>query len=198
MRDALLALAFAGLAGCTSNEPNANPPARADGSASAMDASDPSDPGDDASPEAEAEAGADAGVDAPADATLDPFEAGVRCTSGVFWAADASTSDVDADHDMMPGTSCGTCHYYGGAGYPFDVAGTVYATAHEPDDCYGASDVTVVVTDATGKDHALAVSKAGSFFNRDVLGVGRIPTPYVVPVPPVDEPAGWPFDCCPQ
>jgi hypothetical protein len=47
------------------------------------------------------------------------------------------------------------------------IAGTVYPTAHEPDDCDGVSggDVQVVITDAAGKTLTLSVNAAGNFYS---------------------------------
>jgi hypothetical protein len=76
--------------------------------------------------------------------------------------------------------ACNSCHFIGGVAtkFPFDISGTVYPTAHEPDLCYGAPTATVVITDAKGTDHTLTVNAAGNFYNLNYLGVGAIPTPY--------------------
>jgi hypothetical protein len=53
------------------------------------------------------------------------------------------------------------------------IAGTVYPTAHEPDDCDGVSggDVQVVITDATGKTLKLSVNAAGNFYSSATIAM---------------------------
>jgi hypothetical protein len=101
------------------------------------------------------------------------------CTSGMTWALGNTKSAL-----MNPGLACDTCHVLGGSasGYEFDVAGTVYPTAHEPDLCDGTATPTIEITDAMGTLHTLTVNSAGNFYNFDYLGVGAIPTPYKVKV----------------
>jgi hypothetical protein len=66
------------------------------------------------------------------------------------------------DANMQPGVPCENCHVLLGAatGHTFDVSGTVYPTAHEPDDCNGTNvtGATVVITDKNGTDYPLAVT----------------------------------------
>lgn len=101
------------------------------------------------------------------------------CTSGVTWTLGNTKSAL-----MNPGLACDSCHVLGGSasGYEFDVAGTVYPTAHEPDLCDGTATPTIEITDAMGTLHTLTVNAAGNFYNFDYLGVGAIPTPYKVKV----------------
>jgi hypothetical protein len=105
----------------------------------------------------------------------DPFAGPSKCTSGKTWSSGSSGSA-----EMEPGMACVSCHYIGGSATkkPFDIAGTVYASGHEPDLCYGDTTASVVITDANGKDHTLTVSAAGNFYNTNYLGFGAIPTPY--------------------
>jgi hypothetical protein len=65
---------------------------------------------------------------------------------------------------MRPGEACISCHSSSG-GPRFAVAGTVYPTGHEPDDCNGAGNASavVVITDANGQAHELSVNQAGNF-----------------------------------
>ena len=83
---------------------------------------------------------------------------------------------------MKPGSACRTCHVVGGkaSSKSWDIAGTLYPTAHEPDDCYGtnAGGVTVVITDANGKDTVLQVNSAGNFWHNDFFGFQPIAKPY--------------------
>lgn len=128
--------------------------------------------------------GGDASVDAggvdasdgarPGDAS-DPFDAAATCTSGTTW-----TQGTTANPDMQPGVACGACHVAGGtaARFPFDVAGTVYPTGHEPDNCYGAGGATVVITDAKGQQHSLAVTDDGNFYNLLDGGTSPVAVPY--------------------
>jgi hypothetical protein len=87
----------------------------------------------------------------------DPFAAAEKCTSGTSWTSGEGST-------MRPGEACITCHSASG-GPRFAVAGTVYPTGHEPDDCNGAGDTgaVVVITDADGQAHELSVNRAGNF-----------------------------------
>ena len=62
--------------------------------------------------------------------TSDPFAAAQKCTSGNDWSSGEGPT-------MRPGEACISCHSASG-GPRLAVAGTVYPTAHEPDDCDGA------------------------------------------------------------
>jgi mono/diheme cytochrome c family protein len=75
------------------------------------------------------------------------------CTSGTKW-----TRGNHGSKSMKPGAACNDCHR-------FSAAGTVYATAHEPDDCNGgaSSTIQVVITGADGKVTKLPVNSAGNF-----------------------------------
>jgi hypothetical protein len=68
--------------------------------------------------------------------------------------------------DMRPGEACITCHSRG-EGPAFVIAGTVYPTAHEPDDCNGANGTldgaTVVITDAKKVTLTLRPNTVGNF-----------------------------------
>ena len=90
-------------------------------------------------------------VDAP-----DPLSFPARCTSGMTW------NGVTGDQNMRPGESCSTCHTN------YEVAGTLYPTGHEPNDCDGVDGlttaVTVLVTDATGLEVTLYPNMVGNFF----------------------------------
>jgi hypothetical protein len=74
------------------------------------------------------------------------------CTSGQTWTG-GSTKSVN----MEPGLACRSCHVtFGQAGTKdFDISGTVYPTAHEPDLCNGIGNMTVVITDVNKADHVL-------------------------------------------
>jgi hypothetical protein len=99
------------------------------------------------------------------------------CSSMTYW-----TNGDSGSSNMHPGKACRSCHVIGGkaTGKTFDVAGTVYLTAHEPDDCNGVnvSGVQVIITDAQGNDHAIGVNGAGNFSHNDLFGFGAFTTPY--------------------
>jgi cytochrome c553 len=61
---------------------------------------------------------------------------------------------------MKPGEACGRCHDFG-------AAGTVYPTAHEPNDCKGANlaGAKIIVVDAANKTTTIAVNAAGNFIS---------------------------------
>jgi hypothetical protein len=82
------------------------------------------------------------------------------CTSNTRWTGGDEGSPM-----MHPGMPCIACHGRG-EGPIFTAAGTLYPTAHEPDDCNGAegSSFTVVITDANGTTYTLPVNAAGNFF----------------------------------
>ena len=82
--------------------------------------------------------------------------------------------------DMAPGQPCNDCHAYTNAGGDgieapiFGFAGTVYRTAHEPDDCAGgtldaagADRAQVEVVSATGQRLVAPVTDGGNFMFED-------------------------------
>jgi len=104
-------------------------------------------------------AGAPAVIDDPA------FAATEVCTSNDYWE-----DGDDGSRRMHPGRACVSCH--GSTDEEdapsFSVGGTVFPTAHEPDECYGfdgeeATDTFVVITDANGQELRLEVNDAGNF-----------------------------------
>lgn len=113
---------------------------------------------------------------AAGDGGVDPYNTPPKCTSNTYWTGGDTKSAA-----MQPGLPCVTCHRLGGkaTGKTFDVAGTVYPSAHEPNDCNGGpAGVTVVITDANNQDHALAVNAAGNFYHADFFGFQKFPAPY--------------------
>jgi len=88
------------------------------------------------------------------------------CTSGTSWTRGNRGSNL-----MKPGGACIQCHDQEGEGPSYSAAGTVYATAHEPDDCNGSSSsaIKVVVTGADGVSQTAAVNSAGNFFFRSAI-----------------------------
>ena len=117
-------------------------------------------------------AGAGDAADAGAAAEAGTVVATSACTSGTVWSPSSPPSAL-----MAPGRSCLGCHALSG-GPSLTLAGTVYPSLHEPDDCAGAgSNVSVVIVDATGKSHPVPVNAAGNF-----LRVTGLPMPYTARV----------------
>jgi hypothetical protein len=85
----------------------------------------------------------------------------VVCTSGDHW-----TNGDRGATAMYPGRPCIACHTMK-RGPAFTAAGTIFATAHEPDDCNGVDGLftgaLVVITDATGKVFMTTANFAGNF-----------------------------------
>ncbi len=104
----------------------------------------------------------------------DPYATPVTCTSKKQWTLGDHGSKL-----MRPGGACISCHAMTGDAPMFALGGTVYPSAHEPDDCNGsaAASVTVIVTDANGMDHSLPVNDAGNFSTE-----ASIPFPYTARV----------------
>ena len=73
---------------------------------------------------------------------------------------------------MHPGDACISCHTQNN-GPSFTIAGTVFPTAHELDDCNGSNGTTdglqVVITDATGKVVTVAVNSVGNFHSSSTI-----------------------------
>jgi mono/diheme cytochrome c family protein len=93
------------------------------------------------------------------DAGSHKFDTPVVCTSNKTW-----TQGNQKSPNMRPGGACITCH--AAQGPAFTIAGTVYPTAHEPNDCNGApGPLTVVVTDANGVVTNIPVNEVGNFFS---------------------------------
>ncbi len=113
---------------------------------------------------------ADGGVADGGGTPGDPFAAAPVCTSKTLW-----TQGTRGSASMQPGVACINCHS-SGEGPRFALAGTVYPTAHEPDQCDGASGVTgvaIVITGADGKTVTLTPNAAGNFSSS-----AAVTTPY--------------------
>jgi hypothetical protein len=89
------------------------------------------------------------------------------CTSNKTWNGGNNGSS-----SMQPGAPCITCHTMKG-GPNYTVAGTVYPTAHEPNECNGsngpAGPLTVVVTDANNVVTNITVNAVGNFSSRAAI-----------------------------
>lgn len=102
------------------------------------------------------------------DAGPNPYNTPTVCTSG-------KTYTRGENANMRPGEACQACHQQKG-GPAFALAGTVYPTAHEPNDCNGSpGPVTVSVTDKNGKVVKMTVNGVGNFSSRT-----RVTAPFKV------------------
>jgi len=100
-----------------------------------------------------------------------PYNTPLTCTSRTYWHGDSSPV-------MAPGRACISCHTRSGGEAPrFAIAGTVYPTAHEPNDCNGAPGVSVVITDVHGQSFSISTNGAGNFFS-----AGAVATPFTAKV----------------
>jgi hypothetical protein len=88
------------------------------------------------------------------------------CSSEVYWKDKELGSEA-----MSPGGKCNECHDKKPTSPNYVIAGTVYPTFKEPDDCNGVNgglpnmpDVTVVVTEKGGRTlPAVPVNSVGNF-----------------------------------
>jgi len=100
------------------------------------------------------------------------FDTPTMCSSNQTWSRGEGST-------MAPGRACITCHSQG-EGPRYAIAGTVYPTAHEPDNCLGvngSSSVQVVITGADGATLTLPVNRSGNFAIRT-----HVATPYTAKV----------------
>ncbi len=104
--------------------------------------------------------------------TYDPFAVDPVCTSGKTWTGGNRESP-----NMRPGHACNDCHDRENEGPIFAVAGTIYPTGHEPDDCNGEGSITVHVTDANGLVAEVKSNGAGNF----MLTRGNAPSGFAPP-----------------
>jgi hypothetical protein len=94
------------------------------------------------------------------------------CTSGTTW-----TRGNRGSVSMHPGVACNQCHDQGG-GPRLTIAGTIYPSAHEPDDCNGVgTGISVVVTDKNGKVTTIPVNSVGNFYSQ-----AKVATPFTAKV----------------
>ena len=101
----------------------------------------------------------------------DPLNAASTCTSKVTW-----TKGTNGSSSMEPGQACISCHAKSGEAPTFVIAGTLYPTGHEPDNCNGVNGNTgarVVVTGTNGTSVTLTPNSAGNFYSSTTL-----PPPY--------------------
>lgn len=101
---------------------------------------------------------------ATADSGFDPFAAPPGCSTGSMWRLGNRGSE-----NMNPGQACVACHNISRGAPRFTIAGTVYQTAREPDNCNGgapagAGAVTVEITDSTGAVFMIPAQAASGNF----------------------------------
>jgi hypothetical protein len=95
----------------------------------------------------------------------DPFDVPETCTSNSNWTGGNRESP-----NMNPGEACIQCHTREDEGPDLTIAGTLYATAHEPDDCNGqkgSSAVYIEIVDAADRVFKLTPNSAGNFMLED-------------------------------
>ena len=97
----------------------------------------------------------------------DPYDTPVMCSSGVY-------GTEDEGYDMRPGELCVTCHLNGEDGEEpegpiFNVAGTLYPTGHEPNNCFGwgGGGAVVEITDKNGVVYRPEIRPSGNFVVED-------------------------------
>lgn len=102
------------------------------------------------------------GTAGSAGAVGNPYDTPLVCTSNQHW-----TGGNRESADMHPGGTCINCHS-SGEGPSFTFAGTVFPSAHEPDDCNGldgmAAMAQVIVTDANNATFTMTVNSVGNFY----------------------------------
>jgi hypothetical protein len=105
----------------------------------------------------------DAGMHGGSCAVIDPFASEPVCTSGTFWDG----GDEESPR-MHPGLACLDCHTKD-RGPRYALAGTVFPSAHEPDDCNGAGSVKVEIIGADGKSITMTANSAGNFYSKNTV-----------------------------
>ncbi|HEX7506176.1 MAG TPA: hypothetical protein VF550_05350 [Polyangia bacterium] len=108
--------------------------------------------------------------------TNDPLNANPTCTSKTTW-----NGGTNGSSSMEPGQACISCHARSGGEAPtFVIAGTLYPTGHEPDNCNGANGnngAKVFVTGKNGTIITLTPNSVGNFSSSTTL-----PPPYMAKV----------------
>jgi hypothetical protein len=108
------------------------------------------------------------GLGGAAGSSGNPYDTPVVCTSETTWQGGNEESPR-----MRPGGTCIACHRDGdgddeGEGPLFAFAGTVYPTAHEPNDCNGLDGpkegAKVVIVDANDASFTMNVNSVGNFY----------------------------------
>jgi hypothetical protein len=137
------------------------------------------------------DAGMPAG-DCQPDDEPDPFDADPVCTSERWWTEGL----FESSPHMNPGRACISCHEdpasVGGGekgeeedeeGPTLVLGGTLFPTAHEPDDCYGvdgpatSGDLWIEVSQPMGPTLMVSVRESGNFY----LEPGDVPPGFAPP-----------------
>jgi len=106
---------------------------------------------------------------APEIDAYDPYATPPMCSSGSSWTHGDSGSVL-----MHPGLACIDCHRMNLRAPNLTLAGTLYPSAHEPDDCNGADglngdEMHVIVTDAQGTMQDMLANQAGNFYSYNTI-----------------------------
>lgn len=104
-----------------------------------------------------------------------PYDTPTMCTSGRRWVFGNLESE-----DMRPGGECIACHTSMREGPRFSFAGTLYPSAHEPDDCVGSEvgeEAVIEITGADGDVIEMRPNRSGNFFSTSFVAL-----PYTVRV----------------
>jgi hypothetical protein len=83
------------------------------------------------------------------------------CTSDQQWLYGDSESPM-----MHPGRACIDCHNQHFNAPHLTIAGTVYPSAHDTDDCFGQGQAIVEVHDAAGMTYSMTTNSAGNFYRK--------------------------------
>lgn len=112
----------------------------------------------------ESGSGSDSAGSSSSGGAEDPLMHAPVCSRDVYW----TMGNEESPH-MHPGLACLTCHstMEPEVADRFPIAGTVYPTGHEPDDCLGldgsAEPIFVEITTADARVVKLAVNSSGNF-----------------------------------
>jgi mono/diheme cytochrome c family protein len=109
------------------------------------------------------DAGYPAGDCTPPPGGTNPYDTPMACTNGKSTITFGSQS-------MRPGEACIDCHTKNFG--PFlTVAGTVYPTAHESNDCKGSNvtSASIIITDKNNKTLTLHPNSAGNFYSQTTV-----------------------------
>jgi hypothetical protein len=92
----------------------------------------------------------------------DPYGTPVMCSSGTHW-----THGNHESPEMHPGMACNACHSTMRV-RTFSIAGTLFPSAHEPDDCngIGGTGATIDIVGADGRMQTLTANSAGNFYSQ--------------------------------
>lgn len=103
----------------------------------------------------------------------------VICTSG-----QTRTDGTTGKSNMYPGRACIACHATKSGPPKFQIAGTVYPTLHEPDNCHGSSGgtmpIVVEITGADGTVFPLTTNSVGNFTYRSSSTTIKLPYTAIV------------------